>query len=68
MPVDITAVGAARFGLMLEAVKRADLAQAAEMLVSISSTDIEAIKARLAEFGLNTHDLVATLSPEGATP
>jgi len=64
----ISAAGAARFGLLLEAVKRGDLAQVAEMLVSISHNDIEAIKARLAEFGLNAHDLVATLSPEGAAP
>lgn len=68
MPTDISPAGAARFGLMLEAIKRGDLAQAAEMLVSLSSRDIDAIKARLAEFGLNAHDLVSMLSPEGAAP
>lgn len=63
---EISAAGAARFGLMLEAVRRGDLAQAAEMLLSLSSSDVRAIKARLAEFGLNAQDLVATLTPEGA--
>lgn len=63
MTTVITAAGAARFGLMLEAAKRGDLTQAAEMLVSISDHDIAAIKARLAEFGLDARDLVATLNP-----
>lgn len=66
MNATITAAGAARFGLLLEAAKRGDLAQAAEMLVSISDHDIDAIKVRLAEFGLDARDLVATLNPRAA--
>ena len=63
MSATITAAGAARFGLMLEAVKRGDLAQAAEMLISIPEHDIITIKERLGEFGIDVHGLVATLSP-----
>ncbi len=66
MNAAITAAGAARFGLMLEATKRGDLSQAAEMLVSISDHDIAAIRVRLAEFGIDARDLVATLNPEAA--
>lgn len=68
MSPEISGHGAARFGLMLEAVKRGDIAQAAEMLVSISHDDLDAIKARLAEFGIDVRDIVNTLSPEGAAP
>lgn len=67
MTAEISPAGAARFGLMLEAVKRGDLTQAAEMLVSISEHDIDAIKARLAEFGIDVRDIVATLNPEAAS-
>jgi hypothetical protein len=64
MAAEISMTGAARFGLMLSAVNSGDLAQAAEMLISIPRADIDGIKARLAEFGFEVTDLVRTLNPE----
>lgn len=67
MTAEITTAGAARFGLMLGAVRDNDLALAAEMLLSIPADDIDGIKARLAEFGLEARDLVRTLNPEAVS-
>lgn len=64
MSAEITAAGAARFGLMLGAVRDNDLALAAEMLLSIPADDITGIKARLAEFGFEAVDIVRTLNAE----
>jgi hypothetical protein len=60
---DISPAAAARFGLMLQAGLRNNVPLAAEMLLSIPAADLEAIKARFAEFGIKPQDLVATVIP-----
>lgn len=63
MKTEISGAGAARFGLMLTAARNGDLVVAAEMLLSITETDLDGIKRRLAEFGIDPKDLVATVLP-----
>lgn len=63
MITEISSAGAARFGLMLEAARKGDLIQAAEMLLSISNTDLAGINARLAAYGIDPRNLIDTVMP-----
>lgn len=55
---DVSTEGAARFGLLLDAVKRGNTALAAEMLVSIPAADLIAIEARLGRYGIDLRTLL----------
>jgi hypothetical protein len=62
-PGDVTSDSATRFGLLLEAVQRGNRPLAAEMLLSIPATDLEAIEARLALFDLDLPGLLKGSHP-----
>lgn len=61
--MEISPAAAARFGLMLDAARKGDLVQAAEMLLSISEADLAGINARLAAYGINPRNLIDTAMP-----
>lgn len=56
---EIQLATAARFGLLLAAVRRGERDMAAEMLVSIPEEDLGAIEARLRRFGMDPATLLA---------
>lgn len=65
--MEISGAAVARFGLLLTAVKSGDVAQAAEMALSIPAPDRAAINETLAEYGMDLRALLATLAAQGAS-